>query len=140
MRTLRGWSVMSWVMLPGVMFGGNLLLRRLTTGDLDPFQATWIRAFHAHAGVLIVMSILYYLFLDRTELSAWAKHGASLALFVGIGAQVGGFLLHALTGQPGHGSIGTVFTVAGAALIALALIVLMFGLVRTPRLIIDDKG
>jgi hypothetical protein len=68
-----------------------------------------------------------------------AKHGASLALFVGIGAQVGGLLLHALTGQPGHGSIGTVFTVAGAALIGTPPD--RFGVwVRTPRLIIDDKG
>ena len=133
MGTLRGWIVMSWVMLPGVMFGGSLLLRRLTIGDPDPFQATWIRAFHAHGGVLIMMSILYYLFLDRTVLSARTKHVASLTLFVGIGAQVGGFLLHALTGQPGRGSIGTVVTVAGAALIALALITLAYGLIRTPR-------
>jgi drug/metabolite transporter superfamily protein YnfA len=138
MRTLRGWVVMSWLMLPGVMFGGSLLLGRLTTGDPDPFQATWIRAFHAHGGVLIMMSILYYLFLDRTVLSAWAKHAASLALFVGISAQVGGFLLHAFTGQPGHGSIGTVVTVAGAALIALALLALVYGLIRTPRPITND--
>jgi hypothetical protein len=75
--------------------------------------------------------------MDRTVLSAWAKHAASLALFVGIGAQVGGFLLHAFTGQSGHGSSGTV--VAGAALIALALIVLVYGLIRTPRLITDDN-
>lgn len=77
--------------------------------------------------------------MDRTVLSAWAKHAASLALFAGIGAQVGGFLLHAFTGQSGHGSSGTVVTVAGAALIALALIVLVYGLMRTPRLITDDN-
>jgi hypothetical protein len=44
MNTLRGWIVMSWIMLPGVMVGGSLLLRRLTVGDPDPFQPTWIRA------------------------------------------------------------------------------------------------
>lgn len=49
---------MSWIMLPGVMFGGSLLLRRLTAGDPDPFRATWIRTFHGHGGVLIMMSIL----------------------------------------------------------------------------------
>jgi hypothetical protein len=37
MRSLRGWIVMSWIMLPGVMFGGGLLLRRLTGRDPDPF-------------------------------------------------------------------------------------------------------
>jgi drug/metabolite transporter superfamily protein YnfA len=139
MRTLRGWIVMSWIMLPGVMFGGSLLLRRLTGSELDPFQATWIRAFHAHGGVLIMMSILYYLFLDRTMLSARTKHAASLTLFVGIGAQVSGFLLHAVTGQPGHGSAGTVVTLAGAALIAFALLALVYGLIRAPGPITDDR-
>jgi hypothetical protein len=49
-----------------------------------------------------MLSILYYLFLDRTTLSAWTKHASSLVLFVGIAAQTGGFLLHAITGQPGQ--------------------------------------
>jgi drug/metabolite transporter superfamily protein YnfA len=137
MTTLRGWIVMSWIMLLGVMFGGGLLLRRLTVGDPDAFQATWIRAFHAHGGVLIMMSILYYMFLDGTMLSARAKHGASLTLFIGIGAQVSGFLLHAIMGQPGHGSPGTVVTLSGAVLIAPALIALVYGLMRAPRPIAD---
>jgi drug/metabolite transporter superfamily protein YnfA len=132
MRSLRGWIVMSWIMLPGVMLGGSLLLRRLTVGAPDPFQATWIRAFHAHGGVLIMMSILYYVFLDRTTLSPWTKHAACLTLFIGIGAQVSGFLLHAITGQPGQGSPGTLVTLAGAALIAVALIILVYGLLRAP--------
>jgi drug/metabolite transporter superfamily protein YnfA len=139
MRTLRGWIVMSWMMLPGVMFGGSFLLRRLTVGDADPFQATWIRAFHAHGGVLIMMSILYYMFLDRTMLSAWAKHASSLTLFVGVGAQVSGLLVHAVTGQPVRGSPGTVVTLTGAVLIAVALIVLVYGLIRTPRPITGDR-
>lgn len=138
MTTLRRWIVMSWIMLLGVMFGGNLLLRRLIGGDPNPFQETWIRAFHGHGGVLIMMSIPYFMFLDRTVLSARAKQAASLTLFAGVGAQVSGFLLHALTGQPGHGSMGTVVTVASAALIALALIGLVYGLIRAPRPITDE--
>lgn len=102
MRTLRGWIVMSWIMLPGVMFGGSLLLRRLTIGEPDPFQATWIRAFHAHGGVLIMLSILYYLFLDRTTLSAWTKHASCLVLFVGIGAQNAAACNHG-SARPGFG-------------------------------------
>ena len=39
MRTLRGWIVLSWLLLPGVMIGGSLLLSRLTLGTPDPFQA-----------------------------------------------------------------------------------------------------
>jgi hypothetical protein len=77
--------------------------------------------------VLIVMSILYYMFLDLTMLSARSKHAASLTLFLGIGAQVSGFLLRAVIGQSGHGSSGTVVTLAGAALTTLALIALVYG-------------
>jgi drug/metabolite transporter superfamily protein YnfA len=132
MKTLRAWIVMSWIMLPGVMVGGSLLLRRLVTGDPTPFQVTWIRAFHAHGGVLILMSILYYLFMDRTALSVSTKHASSLALFAGIGALVSGFLLHALVGQPGQTSPGTLVSLAGAVLIASALIVLVYGLITTP--------
>ena len=132
MRTLRGWIVMSWIMLPVVMVGGSLLLRRLIVGDATAFQSTWIRAFHAHGGVLILMSILYYLFMDRTALSRSTKHISCLTLFVGIGALVGGFMIHAITGQPGEGSLGTVFNLAGAVLMASALIVLVYGLITMP--------
>jgi hypothetical protein len=133
MKTLRGWIVMSWIMLPGVMGGGGLLLKRLTTGDADPFRAAWLTAFHAHGGVLIMMSILFYTFLDRTTLSVSTKHTTSFTLFVGIGAQVGGFLIHALAGRPGQPSLGTAVTLSGAALMASALIVLVFGLIRRPE-------
>jgi hypothetical protein len=71
--------------------------------------------------------------------SARVKHAASLTLFVGVGAQVSGFLLHAVTGQPGHGSAGTVVTLAGAALMAFALLALVYGLIRAPAPITDDR-
>jgi hypothetical protein len=49
--------------------GGYSLLRLLNLGDqLTLFQMTWFRAGHAHAGVLLVMSLLYYTFLDQTSL------------------------------------------------------------------------
>jgi drug/metabolite transporter superfamily protein YnfA len=134
MKTLRPWIIMSWIMLPGAMVGGSLLLRRLTFGDATPFQATWIRAFHAHGGVLILMSILYYMFLDRTALSVTTKHASCVALFLGISGLVSGFLFHALVGQPNESSIGTAITLSGAVLMASALVVLIYGLITTPRL------
>lgn len=134
MKILRGWIILSWVLLPAVMAGGGLLLGRLALGDVTPFQATWIRAFHAHGGVLIMMSMLYCLFLDHTALSASTKHASSLALFLGIGALAGGFLLHAVVGQPHQASVGTVITVSGAVLTASALIVLIYGLITTRQI------
>jgi hypothetical protein len=133
MNGLRVWIIMSWIALPTVMFGGYSLLQLLNRGDvLTPFQVTWFRAGHAHAGVLLVMSLLYYTFLERTALSPAVKHGACAALVVGILAQSGGFFLHMVMGQPNQASIGTSATVTGAVLLACAVIVLVYGLVTAP--------
>jgi hypothetical protein len=133
MSGLRVWIILSWVALPTVMFGGYSLLQLLNRGDvLTQFQVTWFRAGHAHAGVLLVMSLLYYMFLDKTSLSPTVKHAACVALFVGILAQSGGFFLHMLMGQPNQASIGTAVTVTGAILLACAVAVLIYGLVTAP--------
>jgi len=68
------------------MAGGTLLLRRVALGDPTAFQVTWLRAFHAHGGVLFVLSLDYFLLLSQTTVSMSMKHLASLALFSGIGA------------------------------------------------------
>ena len=88
MNSLHIWATISWIALPIVMLGGFALLRRLVPGDIwSPFQVTYFRAGHAHAGVLLLMSLLYYLYLDQTSLSPWAKVAAAVILFVGILAQ-----------------------------------------------------
>jgi hypothetical protein len=133
MSGLGVWIILSWIALPTVMFGGYSLLQLLNRGDvLTPFQVTWFRAGHAHAGVLLVMSLLYYMFLDKTSLSPAVKHAACVTLFVGILAQSGGFFLHMLLGQPNQASIGTAVTVTGAILLACAVVVLIYGLVTAP--------
>jgi vacuolar-type H+-ATPase subunit I/STV1 len=115
------------------MFGGYSLLRLLNRGDaLTPFQVDCFRAGHAHAGVLLLMSLLYYVFLDRTILPASVKQLACVALFVGILAQSGGFFLHMALGQPKRASVGTTVTIAGAVMLACAAITLVYGLITTP--------
>ena len=132
MANLRIWVILSWIALPTVMFGGYSLLRLINRGDvLTPFQVNWFRAGHAHAGVLLVMSLLYYTFLDQTRLATSVKHAACVALFVGILAQSGGFFLHMMVGQPNQSSIGTIVTIIGAVLLASAVAVLVYGLITT---------
>jgi Ni,Fe-hydrogenase I cytochrome b subunit len=130
MSSLRIWIVLSWIALPTVMFGGYSLLRLINQGDrLTPFQATWFRAGHAHAGVLLLMSLLYYLFLDQTTLAPTTKRVGCLAVFVGILAQSGGLFVHMIVGQPNAPSIGTFITTAGAVSLATAVGILVYGLV-----------
>ena len=133
MNGLRVWIVLSWIALPTVMFGGYSLLQLLNKGDvLTPFQVTWFRAGHAHAGVLLLMSLLYFMFMDRTSLSGAVNHVACAALFIGILAQSGGFFLHMVMGQANQALIGTAVTVTGAIVLACAIVVLVYGLITAP--------
>ena len=130
MNSLRIWIILSWIALPTVMFGGYSLLRLLNRGDvLTSFQVDCFRAGHAHAGVLLLLSLLYYQFLERTILPFSIKQVGCGLLFVGILAQSGGFFLHMMIGQPKRASIGTNITITGAALLACAVIVLVYGLI-----------
>ncbi len=80
--------------------------------------------------MLLVLSLVYFLYLDRTGFSAGGQWLAGLRLLVGILVQSGGFFLHMLTGQPQQGSAGTLVTSLGALLIAVALVALAIGLIR----------
>jgi heme/copper-type cytochrome/quinol oxidase subunit 4 len=115
--------------LVSVEYGGWALLGFLTgRGQLGQFREQFFRAGHAHAGVLLVLSLVYFLHLDRTGYSDGVKWLAGLLLLAGIMAQSGGFFLHMGLGRPNRSSLGTVVTRTGALLIAAALVILALGL------------
>lgn len=77
MNELFGWAIYAWVALPTVMYGGYALLSLLNKREgLTPFRRTWFRAGHAHAGVLLLMFLLFIEFLARTHLPSSTKHMA----------------------------------------------------------------
>ena len=121
--------VISLLLLVSVEYGGWSLLGFLTgRGQLGEFREQFFRAGHAHAGVLLVLSLVYFLYLDRTGYSTGIQWIAGLLLLLGIMAQSGGFFLHLALGQKNRSSLGTIVTRTGALLIAAALIVLAIGL------------
>jgi len=129
MDIVRVFEIISWFSLPTVMFGGFSLLRLLTKGrTLTPFQVTCFRAGHAHAGVFLLMSLLYYRYLTETTYSENSTLLLCVMLVVGILAQSGGFFLHMMLGREGERSVGTLLTFFGAALLAVTTLALAFGL------------
>ena len=123
-------AIIAWLSLPTVMYGGYALLGIVTRGDrLTPFQLTYFRAGHAHAGVLILLALLYNLFIGQTTLSTTSKRIAGLVLVAGILAQSGGFFLHMARGKPGERSAGTTLTTTGALLLAGAVLFLVYALI-----------
>ena len=119
--------VTSLLLLVSVEYGGWSLLGFLTgRGQLGEFREQFFRTGHAHAGVLLVLSLVYFLYLDRTGYSTGVQWLAGL--LVGIMAQSGGFFLHLALGQKDRSSVGTIVTRSGALLLAAALIILAIGL------------
>ncbi len=131
MDPIRLFSIISWIALPTVMFGGYSLLELLARGNtwLTPFRTTYFRAGHAHAGVLLILSLVYYSYLAQTTFSNGLRLAACILLLVGILAQSGGFFLHMLTGKPGRFSAGNTITILGALLLASAALLLAYGLI-----------
>jgi fucose 4-O-acetylase-like acetyltransferase len=120
--------VISLLSLVSVEYGGWSLLGFLTgRGQLGQFREQFFRAGHAHVGVLLVLSLVYFLYLDRTGYSSGVQWIAGLLLLLGIMAQSGGFFLHLALSQKNRSSLGTIVTRTGALLLA-ALIVLAIGL------------
>ncbi|GAA0898188.1 hypothetical protein [Virgisporangium aurantiacum] len=115
-----------------VEFGGHALLRFITT-DRDRLGASrerFFRAGHAHAGVLLVLTLVYLLYLPRTGFSDGLQWLVGVMLLVGVLAQSGGFFVHMAVGRDGSRSAGTTLTRSGALLIAAALVALAVGLIR----------
>jgi hypothetical protein len=130
MSGLRGWIIFAWIAVPTVMYGGYSLIRLIgRVNVLTPAQVGSFRAGHAHAGVLTLMSLLYYTFLDQTSLPLSVKNAACAAIVIGILAQSGGFFVHLL---PARAALGTKVTQTGAVILVRAIVVLIYGLIWRP--------
>jgi hypothetical protein len=131
MDPIKLFTVIALVSLPTVMFGGYSLLQLSTAKKLTPFQETYFRAGHAHAGVLLVLSLVSLVLLSGTDLSTGMRWLVCLLLLIGVLAQSGGMFLHAFTGSAGVWSRGNTVTVAGAVLLGAAMIILAVGVATT---------
>ena len=134
MGPTKAFSILGWILLPTVMLGGYSLLQLMVAGNaLTPFQVTYFRAGHGHAGVLLIVALLYHSYLDKTAFSNSTKWLACTAMFVSILAISGGFFLHMILGEPGRASAGILITSLGALLLTLDVFLLVYGLIKSPR-------
>jgi hypothetical protein len=132
MEPTQLFPIISLLALASVEYGGWALLSFLTVREgLSDFQKQFFRAGHAHAGVLLVLSLVYFVYLDRTDFREATQWIAGAILLAGILAQSGGFFLHMAVGQPGQASPGTRLTRAGALAIGVALVTLAVGIAQT---------
>lgn len=133
MEPTRLFPIISVLSLLGVEFGGWALLAFITQaeGQFTTFQQRFFRAGHAHAGVLVVLSLVYFLYLPQAEYSNGFEWFIGVLLVAGVLAQSGGFFLHLARGRESETSVGTTVTRVGGFLLAAALIILAVGLIKT---------
>jgi hypothetical protein len=119
--------------VPGVVIGGLTVLGVVTSGAaglpgpsaLTPLQATLYRAGHAHAGVLVILSIVLQVMLDHVRLPGGVAWSARVAAPLAALLVSGGFFGLA------HVPPLRVLLYAGATLIAWATLAVGVGLLRS---------
>lgn len=122
------------ISVPTIQYGGYFLLTSLmnkASGYLDnPLRQNFFRAGHAHAGVIVILSLVCQLLADSALLPS------SLVWFVRIGVPVSAILISAgfffsmlppAATQPTR-AVGLIY--AGAVVLAISVITLAVGLIR----------
>ena len=84
MDPVKLFTVIVLISLPTVMYGGYALLELLSKEKLTEFQRTYFRAGHAHAGVLLVMTLATLAVLNGTEFGDGARWVACILLAAGV--------------------------------------------------------
>lgn len=134
MDPTRIFAIISWILLPTVMFGGYSLLSLLERANpwLTPKRLATFRAGHAHAGVLLTLSLLYYTYLAQISFSSTVKLIACVIYLLGVLAQSGGFFINMLVEKRDRLSLGYLVTTFGALLLAVSILLLVYGLAAFP--------
>lgn len=122
------------ITVPTIQYGGYFLLTSLmnkSSGYMEnPLRQNFFRAGHAHAGVIVILSLVCQVLADSAALPS------PLVWFVRIGVPVSailipaGFFLSLLppaATQP-NGAVGGIY--AGAIILAISVITLAVGLIR----------
>ncbi|MFB7719641.1 MULTISPECIES: hypothetical protein [unclassified Nocardia] len=119
------------LVMPSVEFGGYFLTL-VDTGKVPQtaFQQSFDRAGHAHAGVLLILSLVTLLFTESMRLSGWYGMATRVAIPVAAVLVSSGFFLSALgQGRTQPNAFVTVLWL-GVVVLAAGLINLGVNLLR----------
>jgi hypothetical protein len=122
------------VIFPTVVFGGvsllSLILGRIP-GYLDnPLRQDLWRAGHAHAGVLLILSLVSLLYVDRAELSERAKGLVRGLIPLSVILLPAAFFLSVLSPDATQPNPLIYLAFVGALTLTTGMIILGVGLIR----------
>ena len=126
------------ILVPTIEYGGVFLLKSLSnpaSGYLaNPMREDLMRAGHAHAGVIILLSLIAQVLADGAVLPAWLLWCIRIAFPLAAVLMSAGFFLSVM-GAPTatHPSSMISLVYVGGSLLALSLLGLAVGLLRSLR-------
>ena len=123
------------ILLPAVVYGGTSILS-LLIGDPgyaenELRQDLW-RAGHAHAGVLLILSLVTLRYVDEANLPGWLKSFARHSIPAAAVLLPAAFLRSVLSPEATEPNAMIYLAFAGALLLAFGVLVLGIGLIRRP--------
>ena len=123
--------------IPSIIYGGYFLLMVLSGQEaeleLTPFQQSMFRAGHAHAGVLVILSLVAQVLTDHANLCKGWEWLVRISFPLSAIAVSGGFFAAAIGDQLTRPNGMIVILYAGMVLLAVGLVTLGIGLIREPR-------
>jgi hypothetical protein len=124
------------ILMPAVVYGGTSILSLLIS---DPDYAQnqlrqdlW-RAGHAHAGVLLVLSLVTLRYVDEANLPGWLKTVARHSIPAAAVLLPAAFFLSVLSPEATEPNAMIYLAFVGAVSLTLGVLVLGVGLIRKPR-------
>ena len=124
------------ILLPAVVYGGTSILSLLIS---DPDYAQnqlrqdlW-RAGHAHAGVLLILSLVTLRYVDEANLPGWLKTVARHSIPAAAVLLPTAFFLSVLSPEATEPNALIYLAFVGAVSLAVGVLVLGIGLIRRPR-------
>lgn len=130
-RKTAGWLV---IVLSTVIYGGVSLLQMIVSKDTgyvnNPLRQDLFRAGHAHAGVLLILSLVILLYVDRTSYGPKAKRFIRHSIPLSAILLPAGFFFSVLDPQATEPNAFIYAAYAGAVLLVAGLIMLGIGLIK----------
>jgi len=134
-REARLLSGIILITVPTIQYGGYFLLTSLmdkTSGYMDnPLRQNFFRAGHAHAGVIVILSLVCQVLADAALLPASLLWTARIAVPLAAILISAGFFFSMLSPtatQPSN-AVGLIY--AGAVVLAAGVLLLGVGLIRS---------
>jgi len=121
------------ILIPTIMYGGWTLLQMLMHDPAymaNALRQNFWRAGHAHAGVLLILSLVSLLYVDQTGLSPWLKTVVRLCIPLAAILMPAGFFLSVIRPSDTVPSELIYLTYVGAASLAIGVVMLGVGLLR----------